>query len=61
MARALALVALLVLSGWQAQANAAGKPNVLMIAVDDLNHWVGYLGRNNQTKTPNLDALAALA
>ena len=21
------------------------KPNVLFIAVDDLNHWVGYLGR----------------
>ncbi|MBM3875707.1 MAG: sulfatase [Verrucomicrobia bacterium] len=34
------------------------KPNVLFIAVDDLNHWVGYLGRNPQTKTPNIDALA---
>jgi len=58
MARALALLALLILSGWQ-QASAADKPNVLMIAVDDLNHWIGHLGRNNQTKTPNLDALAA--
>ena len=27
----------------------AKKPNVLFIAVDDLNHWVGYLGRNSQT------------
>lgn len=35
------------------------KPNVLFIAVDDLNHWVGYLGRNKQTITPNLDKLAA--
>ncbi len=35
------------------------KPNVLFIAVDDLNHWVGYLGRNAQTATPNLDRLAA--
>jgi len=35
------------------------KPNVLFIAVDDLNHWVGYLGRNPQTKTPNIDKLAA--
>ena len=26
--------------------------NVLFIAVDDLNHWVGHLGRNPQTKTP---------
>jgi arylsulfatase A-like enzyme len=34
------------------------KPNVLFIAVDDLNHWVGYLGRNAQTVTPNIDKLA---
>src|SRR6187551_75939 len=38
---------------------AADRPNVLFIAVDDLNHWVGYLGRNPQTKTPNIDRLAA--
>jgi arylsulfatase A-like enzyme len=34
------------------------KPNVLFIAVDDLNHWVGHLGRNPQTRTPNIDRLA---
>lgn len=34
------------------------KPNVLFISVDDLNHWVGYLGRNLQTITPNIDKLA---
>lgn len=33
--------------------------NVLFIAVDDLNHWVGYIGRNPQAKTPNIDRLAA--
>lgn len=33
------------------------KPNVLFIAVDDLNHWVGYLGRNHQAVTPNIDQL----
>jgi arylsulfatase A-like enzyme len=38
---------------------AAEKPNILFIAVDDLNHWVGHLGRNPQTKTPNIDRLAA--
>ncbi|WP_419195078.1 sulfatase [Novipirellula herctigrandis] len=38
---------------------AGSPPNVLFIAVDDLNHWVGYMGRNTQTQTPNLDALAA--
>lgn len=35
------------------------KPNVLFIAVDDLNHWVGHLQRNPQTRTPNIDRLAA--
>jgi len=34
-------------------------PNVLFIALDDLNHWVGHLGRNRQTSTPNIDRLAA--
>lgn len=38
--------------------HAAEKPNVLFIAVDDLNHWVHYLGRNKQSVTPNIDALA---
>lgn len=43
----------------RARAAEERPPNVLFIAIDDLNHWVGYLGRNNQTKTPNIDALAA--
>ena len=34
------------------------RPNVLFVAVDDLNHWVNYLGRNPQTLTPNIDRLA---
>jgi arylsulfatase A-like enzyme len=38
---------------------ARENPNVLFIAIDDLNHWVGHLGRNRQTKTPNIDRLAA--
>ncbi|TLD69696.1 hypothetical protein FEM03_15290 [Phragmitibacter flavus] len=42
-----------------AEGVGAQKPNVLFIAVDDLNHWVGYLGRNKQTITPNIDKLAA--
>ncbi len=42
-----------------APAAEAEKPNVLFIAIDDLNHWVGHLGRNAQTKTPNIDRLAA--
>src|SRR5688572_12397974 len=39
---------------------SAEKPNVLFIAVDDLNHWVGHLGRNPQAKTPNIDRLAKM-
>ncbi len=39
--------------------SAAEHPNVLFIAIDDLNHWMGHLGRNAQTKTPNLDRLAS--
>ncbi len=35
-------------------------PNILFIPIDDLNHWVGHLGRNPQTKTPNMDRLAAM-
>ncbi len=33
------------------------KPNVLFIAVDDLNDWIGPLGGNLQAKTPNFDRL----
>ena len=38
---------------------AEERPNVLFIAVDDLNHWVGHLNRNPQTQTPNIDRLAS--
>ena len=34
------------------------RPNVLFIAVDDLNDWVGCLGGHPQAKTPNIDRLA---
>ena len=37
------------------------KPNILFIAVDDLNDWVGFLNGHPELniKTPNLDRLAA--
>jgi arylsulfatase A-like enzyme len=41
-----------------APAAAAAKPNVLLVAVDDLNTWVGHLGRHPDARTPNLDRLA---
>jgi len=53
--------ALLVWSGCVAivhVAAAAERPNVLFIAIDDLNDWVGCLGGYPQVKTPNIDRLA---
>lgn len=52
-------VTLSLLAASALAAPAADKPNVLFIAVDDLNHWVGYLGRNPQAVTPRIDQLAA--
>ncbi|QVY65620.1 sulfatase [Polaribacter sp. Q13] len=34
------------------------KPNILLIVVDDLNDYTGFLGGHPQVKTPNMDALA---
>jgi len=36
------------------------RPNVLFIAVDDLNAWVTHLGQNPQALTPNIDRLARM-
>lgn len=38
---------------------ASARPNVLFIAVDDLNDWIGCMGGHPQTVTPNLDRLAS--
>ncbi len=34
------------------------KPNVLFIAIDDMNDWTGFLGGHPQAITPNMDRLA---
>ncbi len=39
-------------------AMAEKKPNILFIAIDDMNDWVGVLGGQKQAKTPNIDKLA---
>jgi arylsulfatase A-like enzyme len=36
------------------------KPNILFIAVDDLNDWIRPLGGHPQVKTPNFDRLASM-
>lgn len=37
----------------------AERPNILFIAIDDQNDWVGHLGGHPLAKTPHLDRLAA--
>ncbi|MSU25163.1 MAG: iduronate-2-sulfatase [Opitutus sp.] len=55
-----AWIALLLLTV-TAHAAPAARPNVLFIAIDDLNDWTGCLGGHPQARTPNLDRLAASA
>ena len=49
---------LLLACGWT-QADAESKPNVLFLAVDDMNDWIGCLQTTPRAITPNLDRLAA--
>jgi len=48
----------LVLSLLSTSLCLAAKPNVLFIAIDDQNDWIGCLGGHPQVKTPHIDALA---
>ncbi|QDV15420.1 Choline-sulfatase [Gimesia panareensis] len=38
---------------------AAQKPNILFIAIDDQNDWIGCLKGHPQIKTPNIDKVAS--
>ncbi|MEO1845353.1 MAG: sulfatase-like hydrolase/transferase, partial [Akkermansiaceae bacterium] len=49
---------LLLGSGFWALVSGAERPNILMIAIDDQNDWIGCLGGHPQALTPNIDALA---
>lgn len=40
------------------EAAASGRPNVLFIAIDDLNDWIGCLKGHPNALTPNIDRLA---
>jgi len=64
--KALLLVGTFVLatghaSGGNTQQDSNKQPNVLMIAVDDLNSWVGVMNGHPSSKTPNIDRLASKA
>lgn len=49
----------LVVSALSQAAFSGEPPNVLFIAIDDLNDWAGCLKTHPNAKTPNIDALAA--
>src|SRR5688572_7318089 len=51
-------VLLLLLYQIFALAQQTSRPNVLFIAVDDLNDWIGPLNGYKGVKTPNIDKLA---
>jgi choline-sulfatase len=52
-------IGILAATLFAAGVRAAPKPNVLLIAIDDLNDWIGCLGGHPQAHTPNIDRLAA--
>ena len=53
------LICLIALGLSAALGQAVAKcPNVLFIAIDDLNDWIGCLGGHPQVRTPNIDRLA---
>lgn len=59
MKRALAVTAILFLSLAASPCFAeVPRPNVLMICIDDLNDWTGFLGGHPEAITPHMDALA---
>jgi arylsulfatase A-like enzyme len=53
-----ATTAMISPAGAMSGSTPAKQPNVLFIAVDDLNNWVGFMGGHPQSITPNLDRLA---
>jgi len=58
---ALAGVGGFMLSNRVLEVQVTHKPyNVLFIAIDDLNDWIGCLGGHPDAKTPNLDRLAEM-
>jgi len=50
-----------LLPGIAGVAQITQHPNVIMIAVDDLNDWIGAFGGNPQMLTPNMDKLADMS
>lgn len=49
--------AVFIITGASCAAEAK-RPNILFIAIDDQNDWIGHLGGHPLVKTPHIDALA---
>lgn len=58
--KAFALILPLFLANTATAATESGmpKPNILFIAIDDLNDWIGSLGGHPQAATPAMDRLS---
>lgn len=53
-----AMFSIIGIQSVDAQDQTSLRPNVLFIAMDDLNDWIGCMGGHPQAKTPNLNRLA---
>src|SRR5210317_1272353 len=42
----------------QSATDSSTHPNILFIAIDDMNDWAGFLDTHPQIQTPNMDTLA---
>ena len=49
---------IMLLGAYNGKAIATKRPNVLFIAIDDLNHWIGCMRGYSGFQTPHLDGLA---
>ncbi|MFP6604728.1 MAG: sulfatase-like hydrolase/transferase, partial [Pirellulaceae bacterium] len=59
MIRKLIALSILLLLALSHVLEAADKPNILFIAIDDQNDWIGCLGGHPLVKTPHIDGLAS--
>ena len=56
--RILLVISLASILAVGSQAQDSSPPNVLMISIDDLNDWTGFLDGHRQALTPHMDKLA---
>ena len=56
--RSLLIISLAIFLLIESQAQNSDRPNVLMISIDDLNDWTGFLDGHPHVLTPNMDKLA---